>query len=558
MENRLRWTAWVFFLLAAWSVPGRDLPANRPFDVPTGAMIYAETPDLKGLLDLWDGSAAKTAWEGGAVLELFRRSRLSLKLEDRRAALSGLAGVELDDDFLRELGASRAAAVLYDPGKREVLLAVELPAGAALIDGIAAALPEKRHLNRSYRSGVVEGQDVFLGLYRNGTQAYLATSERLVREVIRLGQEGGGYACPVPAAASGTVLRLDLDLEAIRKTPHFQRYWRYPRQSRLQHYAREWLTVARADEGWVEERYFLQDRSAKEAIAPAETGFPAAALTNPYWQVRRQVPAEAVFELLLDGIVRLPDGRRQELAPERIYANTALKASAVPESDFNLSIEVPPAELNQKLLWAETSPAGAALRSILEQGGPWTVRWTWDLRREPSTGGWTRQEGGLVLTAADPAKIRAADLRDALGRLLAAAYLCNPSAVSWQGRLAGPRVHHCLHPVELVLEDLAPGVILLATSGVQLEQARRLAGSEIRPEQASRLVLTESAKKYLRYLEDLNQPPLVAFNEENAPRLMEDVVPAILEVLDKVAEIQSIEQPVAGGAWQKLFYRMHP
>jgi|GEM_PF-1055706 len=558
MGHRCLWIASILFLLAAPTVPGKDLPATPPLSVPAGAMIYAETADLNGLLEMWDASAARTAWEGGAMLELFRRSRLSLKLEDRRSALSGLAGVELDLDFLRELGAARAAAALYDPGKREALLAVELPSGAAVIDGIASALPEQRYLKKSYRGGLVEGQDIFLGLYREGTRAYLATSERLIKELIRLGQEGGGYACPVPQAASGTVLRLDLDLEAIRRTPHFQRYWRYPGQSRLQRYAREWLTVSRADGGWVEERRFLEDGSAKESATPAEAGFPAVTVANPYWQSRRQVPPAEVFDLILDGIIRLPAGLRQELTPEKNYTNAALGASVVPESDFNLQIDVPPAELNRKALWSETSPAGAALLAVLEAGGPWAVRWTWELRRDVATGNWTRQEGGLVLTAAEPAKIKADELRDVLTRVLAAAYLCNPSAVDWQGPLAKPGTQHCLQPVELVLEERAPGVILLTTSGAQLEQARKLAEGAILPDQASRLLLTEGARKYLQLLNDLNQPPAATFDEETAPRLMEDVIPSLLEVLDKVAEIRLSQQEIAGGTWQKLNYRLRP
>ena len=199
---------------------------------PAGAMVVAEAPDFKSLKAAWDGSAARPAWEASAALEMFKRSRLFLKLEDRRSLLSLAAGAELDEAFLDGLQAGRTIAAVYDPGRREALLMVELAhgGGGEALAALLKTLPEQRHLGLAYRGRYLEEENVYLGAFQAGNRLYLASSERLVKEVVRLSKEGGGYRLPeFPAGAAS--LRLDVDLDAIRKTSYFRRYWLPPDRS---------------------------------------------------------------------------------------------------------------------------------------------------------------------------------------------------------------------------------------------------------------------------------------------------------------------------------------
>ncbi len=174
-------------VVAAMGAVGRSADAGPPAPaIPAGAMVYADTPDLSSLLAQWEASAAKKTWESGAARELFIRSRVFLKWEDRLGMLSALAGRELDLDFLRQLDARRAVLAVYDPGRREGLLAVETgPAGRAAADAVAVALEARDADGTAYRGRYLEDGGVFLGLWRDGATVYLATSDRLLREVIR-------------------------------------------------------------------------------------------------------------------------------------------------------------------------------------------------------------------------------------------------------------------------------------------------------------------------------------------------------------------------------------
>jgi hypothetical protein len=526
--------------------------AEPPPALPDGALVVVEAPDFKSLKAAWDGSAPRTAWEASAALELFRRSRLFLKLEDRRALLSQAAGTELDEAFLDGLQAGRTIGALYDPARREALLMVELAhgGGGAALATLLQSLPELKHLGQTFRGRYLEEDKVFLGAFQAGNRLYLATSERLLQEVIRISQEGGGYRLPEFPAGPAS-LHLDVDLLGIRKTGYFRRYWLPEDNAGWAPYDRELLVLAATPDGW-QERRLLVEHAGNIPAWPATAAFPAAADLGPAWGIQAGLPADAVAELLLGGILRLPADRRAELRPKDLYNTAVGGESAAPASDLELSVNQPPPVTDKDPLFAGAAAPGDDLRAFLEEGGPWAVRWAWDLRRDAATGNWTRQEFALTLQGAGATPAGAARLRELLGRALAAAYLCNPSSVTWDGPAHTASTGHCLTPAEVLLEAPESGGILLATSAGQLERARRLAGISADTPLAARLAVGDAAARYGEFLKDLGRADKPAGQEE--PRFMEDVIPSLLQVLGRVAEVRILRAPSPGGLYEQVTY----
>lgn len=544
----------ILVLVAAMGATGRSADAGSPAPViPAGAMLYAETSDLSGLLAQWEASSARKTWEAGASRELFIRSRIFLKWEDRLGKLSALAGRELDLSFLRQLDARRAVLAVYDPGRREGLLAVEAgPAGRAAADAVAAALEARDAKGTAYRGRFLEDDGVFLGLWRDGTTVYLATSDRLLREVIRLRREGGGWSFPEAAAMRPYALRLDLDLAAIRKTSYYHRYWIHGPDGDWTGCARALLVIARAGAGWTEERLLL-------TAADGPAAFPAAAALNPgvtapFWSVRRSAAADGIRELLLEGVLRLPAERQAELVPHTLYQGTAYKIAAAETSDFEQAIDQSSPDVSADTLWSGAAGVGAELDAYLAAAGPWRTGWVWDT---PQTGGsrtWSMPGGGLALIGENAAG-SAGRFREILTRALAAAYLTNPAAVAWTE--AEPGVFRCREPAEVWLAEAAPGTLLVASSAPMLAEARRLAAATDGVDAAAGWNLAAAGDKYRRLLTDMGQSAAEQ-PSDGAPRFMIQVVPSLLSVFQAVEQIRFVQKQVPTGIYERVDYQVAP
>lgn len=540
------------FMLAAGAGLAAELPP--PPAVPGGALAYAEIPNFQGLLADWDASGAKVAWENSAALEIFRRSRLFLKLEDRQGRLGELAGVDLDNAFLHALAGGPTLVAVYDLGRREALAVTRLApgGGGAALTALTAALPEKTHLGSSYRGRFSGDGSIYFGLYRRGDDLCLATSERLLKEVIRLQKEGGGYAFPDFRNNAGCSFRLDLDLAALRHTSHFQRYWVHGPDGELLQHARLLVAVSRSGGGWTEERLFLDGRDLPAAGTELKREFPPAAELGPCWIIRRTQGAGEIETLLLNGLLRLPQSRQEELNPGRQYHGAAYGTAAGELSDFQKRLDQVPDEANLDEIRQGCPGPGAALTSILENGSPWSSRWAWDLSRAGAPVAWDRQECGLVLESQTGTPPDVTAWKNLFTWILSTAYLANPAEVDWTGTGAPGDPLHCRQPVEFFLESPRAGLFLLATSPQLLDRARRLATLPADAEVIARLTLADASGKYVQFLKDLGNRP--GTPPEQEPRLLEEVFPSLLKVVDRVSEIRRMRSSSSGSVYERVEY----
>jgi hypothetical protein len=538
---------------AAWTAAGAAEAGTPALAVPAGAMVYAEASDLNGLLAQWEASTARKTWESGAARELFSRSRVFLKWDGRLEKLSELAGRPLDLKFLRQLEARRAVLAVYDPGRREGLLALETgPAGRAVVDAVAAALDARDLDGTAYRGRFLEEEGIFLGVWREGAMVYLATSDRLLREVIRLRREGGGWAFPEAAAARPYALRLDMNLAAIRQTSYYHRYWIHGAGGEWTDCARALLVITRAGAGWTEERLFLRD-----AAGPAE--FPAVAapdpgIATPFWWVRRAAAAADVRAILLQGVLRLPDARQAELKPQRQFQGAAFRVAAAETSDFDKTIDTPAAEVSAEALWAGAAGPGDELDAFLARSAAWPAGWCWDLPRAGDARAWSAQGGALAL-AGERTAGTGGKFREILSRLLAAAYLTSPAVVSWTE--VEPGVFRLRDPLELWMTEDGSGALVLATSSSLLTEARRLTSAGVSADAAAGMNLAAAGDKYRRLLADMGQEPS-GRSAAGAPGFMSQVVPSVLGMLQAVDRIRFVQSRQPAGIYERVDYLAAP
>ena len=457
-------------------------------------------------------------------------------------------------DFLRRVDARRAVLAVDDPGRREGLLAVETgPAGRAAADAVAVALEARDADGTAYRGRYLEDGGVFLGLWRDGATVYLATSDRLLREVIRLRREGGGWSFPAAAAARPHALRLDMDLAAIRKTSYYHRYWIHGEDGEWSGCTRALLVIARAGAGWTEERLFLTAKDGPAAFPPP-TAPPDPGVTAPFWTTRRTAAADDIRQLILEGVLRLPAERQAELKPHTLYRGAAYTVAAAESSDFERTVDVPSSDVSAETLWAGAAGAGAELDVYLAAAGPWRMGWTWDAPQAGNTRTWSTLGGGLALIGEKSAG-SAGRFREILTRTLAAAYLTNPAAVAWAE--AEPGVFRCREPVDVWLAEPEPGTLLIATSAAMLAEARRLAATAAGADAAGGLNLAVAGDKYRRLLADMGQASAEQPSGE-APRFMSRVVPSLLGVLQAVDRIRFVQRRMPAGIYERVEYLAAP
>src|SRR5688572_17697577 len=88
IHGPVRWAGLLFILvMSGFAIAELLAPSVSPAHYfPKGALVYAETGDLKALLTWWKNSKFRTTWQGTINYQQFQNSRLYLKLGERTDA----------------------------------------------------------------------------------------------------------------------------------------------------------------------------------------------------------------------------------------------------------------------------------------------------------------------------------------------------------------------------------------------------------------------------------------------------------------------------------------
>src|SRR5687767_728142 len=77
--------------------------------MPGGAMVYVQANDLSRLMKTWLASSVRSQFYDSASFEAFQKSRIYLKLQDRKKDFESAIGFELNENRLAELAGSASA-----------------------------------------------------------------------------------------------------------------------------------------------------------------------------------------------------------------------------------------------------------------------------------------------------------------------------------------------------------------------------------------------------------------------------------------------------------------
>lgn len=518
--------------------------------VPPNALVTFQFRDLSGLLSLWKDSEVKAEWEGSIAATILDRSRIALKLKDLAGELESVLDRSPELALLAELGCAETVFAVYDPGRREVLLAARVgPAGIELAKSIAA-YPEKTHQALVYRFKAARGE-FGAGIAVAGDVLYVGTTERILKAVGETLAKGGGWAPPPFLASRPSDLRLDVDLINCRMSPYYRKYWVFGDTGELADKARLLVALKYDNPGWTEERLFLDPRADTTVNPASPPPFNAPADAAPFWMIRRNPEVGDLVSLWAGGILKIPAARRKDLTAAAKYEGAAFGTARSEESDFDLSVDRPADPAAAGLPAGYKAPL-EELKDLLKRSDVTAVRWAWDLPKEGTDVPWHRQEGALALTLKAPQGDPLAAFRKVLTRVLAAGYLCNAADVAWS---PGERKDtlRCTWPRPLLLSMPKPGVIAAATSPALLAKAEALLAAAPDTDLSVGLRFAEAGEKYVDYLTTVGLSPLT--EPESGYRLMEDVLPSVREVAVGLKEILKDRKAVHGGVVEVVRYR---
>jgi hypothetical protein len=110
--------------------------------MPGGALVYLQTRDLSALLKTWLASPVHDRFYKSDSFTAFSRSRIYLKLQDRRKDFEKALGFGLDEKRLAELAGGASALALYDIGKLELAFVTEASRERAIATVLFKSVPQ--------------------------------------------------------------------------------------------------------------------------------------------------------------------------------------------------------------------------------------------------------------------------------------------------------------------------------------------------------------------------------------------------------------------------------
>ncbi|HWN97911.1 MAG TPA: hypothetical protein VNS63_01420, partial [Blastocatellia bacterium] len=210
--------------------------------MPRGAMLYVQAADLSALMKRWLASSVRDQFYKSASFTAFSKSRIYLKLEDRKKDFETALGFGLDEDRLAELAGGVSAVGIYDIGNLELVLVTEVARARAVTTRLFKRAPQFSErqasdgvyyvrdvttdggrLNQQFCFGHVDGRLIITTteglMIRAMANAKSAGSDSLIAEVMATAQGSEGFG-----AHDATMW---LDQARLNRNRHFNGYWIY-------------------------------------------------------------------------------------------------------------------------------------------------------------------------------------------------------------------------------------------------------------------------------------------------------------------------------------------
>ena len=376
--------------VAAWAALETAFAPARPLSawMPSGALLYIDSPDFAGLLRDWNTSHEKQLWLKSDNYEVFSRSRLFGRLGDAQHEFAGAAGRQPDMQFLSQIAGKQSALAIYDIGKLEFVYITHMPNAQAAQTGLMQSRSDfearkvgdaifyvRTAKSADNGSGDSSGTPRTVAFATSGDYLLLATREDLLAGALALiGNQNqqplskdGWFSDAIQTSAKPGDLRMVLDLSRLVPSPYFRSYWVQQNITEIGHYRAAISDLYLTHGEFHEERVLLPkspesanveqaDLAELGSLVPSDAGFYRAESTPQIDSALEAIDAR----LLSRGIAYYND---------RTQAPPAAESTAPPgsEDDLETSIDAPQEVAPRK--GAEL----AELRSLLEAQQPATM-----------------------------------------------------------------------------------------------------------------------------------------------------------------------------------------
>jgi hypothetical protein len=442
-----------YVFLQTRAAAGPELAAYMP----SGAVLYLESPDFGRLLRDWDASQVKADWLGSANYAVFSRSNLFSKLGEVYGQYGDAAGFRPSVKSLIEIAGAGSALALYDIRDVEFLYVSRIAESDLVRSPLWAVRPSFQERQAGgvtfyLRTDAASKRTVAFAFAKG--YLILATRDDLVAQSLEL-LAGGGianiaadrwYRDAVAQAPARGELRMVMNLELLVKSVSLRSYWVQRNVSTIRPYWTGVADVKRSAEGITETRAFL--RAPGSAAVTNSAVLPALlALVPPeagVYRVSGIADPAAAARLIIDKIIGAPAEASRDWrdAPEAVSPDYR----AGSEGDLETRIDEQPLPADTGL-----SDSLAAARGVIDQGG---ARALLLVESSATPGTFVKMPAVIVLASStdwNRDSVRGA-LGDAAGKLWTTSHL----GAGWTAATVGR------HSVDR-LDGL--GTLLVATSG---------------------------------------------------------------------------------------------
>ena len=342
--------------------------------MPTGSLLFVESPDFATLVHDWENSREKQKWLESDNYQVFSRSRLFLRLQEARQQFATAAGAPPDMALLDSLAGEQSALALYDIGNLEFLYITRMPSARAMQNVLwtnRERFEPRKAADIPYYVRTEPEKSRLVAFATSGDYLLLATREDLMAGALVLLsgksqptlQDENWYKSAVSIAGPVGDLRMVLNVPLLVKSPHFRTYWIQRNITALKSYSAEVTDIRRSRTEIREDRVLLKANSPGDT-QPLATASPAIAellgmvpAQEGIYRAWSAPSADTVLDLLAQKILAPHSGPG---APSQTSPSVALtQGQTGSESDLETRIDVPP------LQGTTGAPGTEALKKLL-------------------------------------------------------------------------------------------------------------------------------------------------------------------------------------------------
>lgn len=361
----------------AMTPPGqgpKPVSAGLAAFMPTGSLLFVESPDFATLVHDWENSREKQKWLESDNYQVFSRSRLFLRLQEAQQQFATAAGAPPDMALLDSLAGEQSALALYDIGNLEFLYITLMPSARAMQNVLwtnRERFEPRKAADIPYYVRTEPEKSRLVAFATSGDYLLLATREDLMAGALVLLsgksqptlQDENWYKSAVSIAGPVGDLRMVLNVPLLVKSPHFRTYWIQRNITALKSYSAEVADIRRSRTEIREDRVLLKANSPGDT-QPLATASPAIAellgmvpAQEGIYRAWSAPSADTVLDLLAQKILAPHSGPG---APSQTSPSVALtQGQTGSESDLETRIDVPP------LQGTTGAPGTEALKKLL-------------------------------------------------------------------------------------------------------------------------------------------------------------------------------------------------